>query len=93
MIRKYKNRPVHKIEEAIRFEYSNKGLQELMDFCGLAFVSSNKNRHIGAIGKAVLYLDGLKSIVFEGDYVTKDEEGKLHIMPREYFVNVYEEIE
>ena len=42
MIKKYKNRPIHQIEEAIRFEYSNKGIQELGDFCGLAFVSSNK---------------------------------------------------
>lgn len=92
MIKKYKNRPIHQIEEAIRFEYSNKGIQELGDFCGLAFVSSNKPRYFGAVGEAVLYIDGIKKIIFEGDFVAKDPEGNLLVMDRNYFINVYEEV-
>jgi hypothetical protein len=92
MIKKYKNCSNHEIEEAIIFEYSNRGIKETRDFCGLAFVSAEKHRHMGAIGEATLFINGLKSIAFEGDYIAKSLKGDLIIMSREYFISVYEEI-
>jgi hypothetical protein len=93
MIKKYKLSHRKQIEHAICFEYSNQGIQELRDFCGDTFlVTINKDRHIGAIGKAILYINKEKYVVNEGDYVTMDLDGNLATMNREYFINCYEEI-
>ena len=71
---KYRKKPV--VVEAIKFEYSKSGIEELKDFCGKALGKYGKDRHVKAIGWAQIKTledgdDEVKHYATEGDYIIK----------------------
>ncbi len=50
MIKKYQIKST--LITAIKFEYSEEGIELLQEFCGDALISTSKERHINASGEA-----------------------------------------
>ena len=78
--------------DAIKFEYSNKGIEELKSFCGDALVNTSKNRHPSSIGEATVYnkQTNTKCGAIEGDYITKDNDRYFNSIESNEFEDQYE---
>ena len=82
---KFRKKPV--VIEAIKFNYTHEGIEELKKFCGDNVGLINKNRHPSAIGEAeILTLeDGVelkvKHIASEGDWIIRGIAGEFYACP------------
>lgn len=96
MIRQYRKKPV--VIEAVKFEYSNEGIEALSAFCGTAMVKWGKDRHINAVGWAHIATleDGdensvqVEHVATEGDYVVKGVSGEFYPCKPDIFEQTYE---
>ena len=94
---KYRKKPV--VIEAIKFEYTEIGLNKLKEFCGDSLGKVYKNRHIGAKAEAeILTLeDGsllkVAHIATEGDYIIKGVVGEFYACKPDIFNTTYEKVE
>jgi hypothetical protein len=88
---KYRKGPV--VIEAMKFEYSEKGINELKKFCGDSLGTIKKYRYIGAKGEAeIKTLLSAQHIVIEGDFVIKDVNGKIYPCASDIFEQTYEPV-
>jgi hypothetical protein len=91
---KYRKKPV--IIDAIKFEYSESGIEKLKEFCGSALGRINKDRHLTAVGEAEIGTleDGVnltvKHIATEGDYIIKGVHGEFYAIKPDIFHETYE---
>lgn len=90
---RYRKKPVE--IEAIKFVYSNDGIQALQEFCGEHLKSYGKDRSIHAIGWAEIGTleDGnsqVKHIASEGDYIIKGIAGEFYACKPDIFEATYE---
>lgn len=97
---KYQTRPI--VVEAIKFEYTPNGLQEVAAFCGDALISTNKLRHPTAVGEAEIRtlayrVGGIAEVHFatatEGDYVLKGVTGEFSVISNQVFELMYVAVE
>ena len=94
---KYRKKPV--IVEAIKFEYSGKGIEELEGFCGDSLKLYGKDRCMNAVGWAWIGTleDGnigeAKHVASEGDYIIKGVQGEFYPCKPDIFHATYEEVE
>ena len=93
---KYKKKPV--VIEAVKFEYSQEGIQRLKEFCGPALGKTFKNRHPDALGKAEIGTleDGVyllvKHIATEGDFIIKGIQGEFYPCKPDIFWQIFEKV-
>jgi hypothetical protein len=91
----FRKRPV--IIEAVRFTYPP--TQALRDFVGDSLGTVEKQRHIGAVGYAVIKTleDGpdeqAKHIATEGDWIIKGVSGEFYPCKPDIFELTYEAVE
>lgn len=85
--------------EAIQFEYSQEGINSLRAFCGEQLGPVTKERHIGALGKALIRTleDGegsmaAKHIATEGDWIIKGIKGEFYPCKPDIFEETYEAV-
>lgn len=97
MIKKYMKRPV--TIEAIKFEYTDKSIQELKDWLGSEFVSCGKERRMDAKGWLQIGTleDGhgqnkITHVATEGDYIIKGVQGEFYACKPDIFYQTYQEI-
>jgi len=95
---KFRKKPVE--IEAIRFEYSKEGIDELMAFCLGQVGRVSKERHINAVGQAEIATleDGsgelvVRHIASEGDYIIKGIKGEFYPCKPDIFEQTYEQID
>lgn len=95
-VKSYKKKPV--VVEACRFEYSEKGIAALRQFCGANLGVVGKDRTPTAIGWAEIVtledgVDGspqVKHIASEGDYIVKGVQGEVWPVKPAIFKDTYE---
>jgi len=91
---KFKKKPV--VIEAIQFEYSERGIHELQQFCGNSLGKFSKERHPTAKGEAEIGTleDGVhltvKHIATEGDWIIKGVQGEFYACKPDIFEATYE---
>lgn len=97
MIKKYMKRPV--TIEAIKFEYTDKSIQELKDWLGSEFVSCGKKRRMDAKGWLQIGTleDGhgqnkITHVATEGDYIIRGVKGEFYAVKPNIFYLTYQEI-
>lgn len=95
MIKKYMKRPV--TLEAVKFEYTEKCINEVKEWMGDKFVESGKERSPNAVGwvKFKRYdsmMGEYTSIVYEGFYITKTFLNDFNYCSPEDFYQTYQEI-
>lgn len=95
---KYRKKPV--VIEAIKFEYTQDGINTLRAFCGEQLGPVTKERHMGALGKALIRTleDGekemtAKHIATEGDWIIKGVKGEFYPCKPDIFEATYEAVE
>jgi hypothetical protein len=94
---KFRKKPV--VIEAIQFEYSERGIYELQQFCGKALGNFSKARHPTAKGEAEIGTleDGVhltvKHIATEGDWIIKGVQGEFYACKPDIFEATYEPAE
>lgn len=94
---KFRKKPV--VIEAVKFEYSEKGIAELRLFCGSALGTTRKDRSLLAIGEAEIGTleDGVsltvKHIATEGDWIIKGVQGEFYACKPDIFEQTYEKVE
>ena len=90
----YRKKPV--VVEALEFEYSQKGIERLKEFCGPALGNILKHRHPDAKGEAEIGTleDGVhltvKHIATEGDLIIKGVQGEFYPCKPDIFWQTYE---
>ena len=101
---KYRKRP--EIVDAIKFEYTVDGINQLRELCGKYLGDIKKDRHMGAVAEAeistiessstlVVSRAGDKLVRFkalEGDFVVSSGPGKFWTMPAHAFDKNFEPI-
>jgi hypothetical protein len=102
MIKQYRKKP--EVIEAVQFVYTKEGIEELRAFCAPYLLSTNKMRHIGAIGEAhigklanigKLEDDHYKQVVhiaYEDDFIFKDPYGEFYLCKPSIFHATYEAV-
>jgi hypothetical protein len=93
----YRKKPVE--IQAIKFEYSAKGFEELIAFCGDAVGNYGKNRSLGALGWVEIKTleDGdensaqVKHIATEGDYIIRGVKGEFYPCKADIFEMTYDQ--
>ena len=81
--------------EAIRFEYTKKGIHELKEFVGEYLGDITKARHLGAIGQAVILAceggkyNEARHIALEGDFIIKGIKGEFLLCTPHIFNKTY----
>lgn len=91
---KFTKKPV--VIEAIKFEYSRDGIENLKAFCGDALGNTNKDRHINAKGEAEIKTleDGntlkVTHIATEGDWIVKGVHGEFYAVKPDIFDETFE---
>jgi hypothetical protein len=94
---KFRKKPV--IIEAVRFEYTEKGIAEVKEFCGNAIGKIKKARHPTALGEAEIGTleDGVhltvQHIATEGDWIIKGIQGEFYACKPDIFEATYEPTE
>lgn len=95
---KYRKKPV--IIDAMVFEYSNEGINELLNFANSAIGNISKDRHMNALGQCEIGTleDGsgeliVKHIATEGDYVIRGIAGEYYACKPDIFLNSYDLVE
>lgn len=97
-MKKYTNN-LH-VVEAIKFEYSSTGIEELKSFLGEELIQYGKDRHPYAMGWAEIGVvecnhnlsPPAKYIASEGDYIVKDVNGEFFTCKSDFFNEYYSEI-
>lgn len=93
-----KVRKIPVVVEAIKFEYSEKGLKELREFCGNNLGKIQKLRCPGSKAEAQIMTleDGkglvVKHIADEGDWIIKGVAGEFYPCKPDIFAQTYEEV-
>lgn len=93
MVEKYTKRPV--TIEVMKFEYSERGIAELREFCQGNLGRVNKARSPFAVGEAEICTleDGtnlvVKHIATEGDYIIKGVQGEFYACKPDIFHQTY----
>ena len=93
---RYRKKPV--IIEAVKFEYSEIGIQRLKEFCGSSLGNIQKQRHPNAKAEAEIGTleDGLhltvKHIATEGDFIIKGVQGEFYPCKPDIFEQTYDEV-
>lgn len=96
MIHKYRRKPV--VLEAMKFEYTERGIYELQMFCGESLGTFSKVRSPNALGEAELGTleDGVnltvKHIATEGDYIVRGVDGEFWAVKPDIFEQTYEQV-
>jgi len=94
---KFKKKPV--VIEAIQFEYSSIGIENLKAFCGSTIGNISKARHPTAKGEAEIGTleDGInltvQHIATEGDWIIKGIQGEFYACKPDIFEATYEPAE
>lgn len=89
-MKRYRKKPIE--IEAIKFEYTVDGLEELLKFVDTQPVSYWKERHPDALGKATIAtLEGVM-VAKEGDYIIKGVNGEFYPCKADIFEKTYEEV-
>ena len=94
---KYRKKAI--VIDAIKFEYSKDGIALLKEFCGEYLGQTNKDRHMGAIGEAVIITleDGNENqvthVASEGDYVIKGVQGEFYPCKPDIFHATYDKVD
>ena len=85
--------------EAIKFEYTDKSIQELKDWLGSEFVSYGKERRMDAKGWLQIGTleDGhgqnkITHVATEGDYIIKGVHGEFYACKPDIFYQTYQEL-
>ena len=87
---KYRKKPV--VVDAIKFEYTKDGIENLKAFVGLALGNYSKDRHPNAVGVArIKTLEG-DILATEGDYIIKGVKGEFYPCKPDIFEMTYEEV-
>ena len=84
-----KYRKKTEVVEALQFKYDSKGVEELRAFCGDSLGDVSKDRTPYSAAKA--YIDMVNC--FEGDWVTKGDDGILRVLPDTNFRKCFEKTE
>ena len=91
---KYRKKPV--VIEAIKFEYTKEGIVILETFLGNDLLCVRKERHLGAIGEAIIKTledgkdnDG-RHVATEGDYIIRGIKGEHYPCKPDIFKQTYE---
>lgn len=87
------------VVDAIRFVYTDAGIDELRSFCGPALIAFGRDRHAGPGAKAWAQIGTLedgkegqaKHIATEGDWIIKGVRGEVYPCKPDIFVATYEE--
>lgn len=94
---KYRKKPV--VIEAIKFEYTQDGIDNLRTFCLGQVGRVTKERHVGALGQAEIATleDGsnelkVKHIATEGDWIIKGVQGEFYPCKPDIFEATYEAV-
>jgi len=97
MINKYRRKPV--VLEALKFEYTERGIYELQMFCGESLGKFSKERHPDALGAAEIKTledsgAGFRvvHIATEGDYIVKGVNGEFWAVKPDIFEQTYEQV-
>lgn len=93
---KFRKKPV--VIDAIQFEYSSKGIEDLQAFCGDQLKTYGKDRSLLAVGWAQIGTleDGnqasgqVKHIATEGDWIIKGVHGEFYPCKPDIFKLTYE---
>lgn len=96
---KFRKKPV--VVEAVRFEYSSKGIEELQAFCGDQLIKYGKDRSLLAVGWAHIGTleDGddssgrVKHIATEGDWIIRGVQGEFYPCKPDIFEQTYERVD
>ena len=93
---KFRKKPVE--IEAVKFEYSERGIEELRVFCGGALAQYGKERHPSAKGWAWIKTledgegDLVKHVATEGDWVIKGVKGEFYPCKPDIFEMTYDAV-
>jgi len=91
---RYRKKPL--VIEAIKFKYTDSGIEELQVFCGVALAQCGKDRHPNAKGWAWIKTleDGegglVKHVATEGDFIIKGVSGEFYPCKPDIFEMTYE---
>ena len=91
---KYVKKPI--VIDAIKFEYTKEGIEQLKEFCGSALGTIRKERHPSALAEAEIMTleDGViltvKHIATEGDYIIKGIQGEFYPCKPDIFLATYD---
>lgn len=85
--------------EAMKFEYTEKCIQDLKQWLGSEFIASGKDRHPDAVGwfQIGTLEDGqdsyqVKHVATEGDYIIKGVQGEFYACKPDIFYQTYQEV-
>ena len=96
MIKSYRKKPIE--IQAIKFEYSEQGIKDLVMFCGHKIKWIKKAKHSEAIGECCITTledgvdDQVDHIATEGDYIIRGIMGEFYPCKPNIFKITYEEI-